>query len=271
MVGGRRVLCKNLKGLTRRCSEFRRLSDSLISPSDLLPVMPKKRLTLSKTTEKRAFQQAGSVCGFCPEHEIASLQIHHIDGNPANNVLQNLLIVCATCHTKITGGVISEADVRTKKREIEWLNSQRAVRQCASVSVNITGSTFRGDIAQNLTKISTSRQPRITHPSGSLGADLRKRGYIDYLLARYFEFRRADRSYGPPRPFSHAEIHRTIQSEFGHKTFFMPVEFFERLAAFLQSRIDRTILGRNNSSRRIPNYHSYEEHLLEQDAQRSVM
>jgi hypothetical protein len=226
--------------------------------------MPKIRLTLSKTTEKRAFQQAGAICGFCPEHEIASLQVHHIDGDPSNNVLDNLLIVCATCHTKITGGIISEADVRAKKREVEWLHSQRDSRQHgAAVNVSITGSTFRGDIAQNLTKISTRQTPRITHPPGSLGADLSKKGYIDHLLTRYFEFRRADKSYGSTRRFSYAEIHRTIQSEFGHKTFFMPVEFFERLARFLQFRIDRTILGRNNSSRGIRNYHSYEEHLLE--------
>jgi len=227
--------------------------------------MPKKRLTLSKTTEKRAFQQAASVCGFCPEHEIASLQIHHIDSDPSNNVLENLLVVCATCHTKITGGVISEADVRTKKREIEWRHGLRTIHPpTAAVNVSITSSNFHGDIAQNLTKIVAPSKPRIAHPPGSLGADLRKKGYVDYLLARYFQYRKADASYGSRRPFSHAEIHRTIQSEFGHKTFFMPVEFFERLVQFLQSRINRTILGRNNSSKHVPNYHSYEEHLLQQ-------
>jgi hypothetical protein len=227
--------------------------------------MPKKRLTLSKTTEKRAFQQAGSVCGFCPEHEIASLQVHHIDSDPSNNVLENLLVVCATCHTKITGGLISEADVRTKKREVEWRHGQRTAHTpTAAVNVSITSSSFRGDVAQNLTKIVAASRPRIAHPLGSLGADLRKKGYVDYLLTRYFQYRKADGSYGSRRPFSHAEIHRTIQSEFGHKTFFMPAEFFERLVQFLQSRINRTILGRNNSSKHVPNYHSYEEHLLQQ-------
>lgn len=226
--------------------------------------MPKKRIPLSKTTEKRAFQQAGSVCGFCPEQEIASLQVHHIDSDPTNNILENLIIVCATCHTKITGGVISEADVRTKKREVEWLHGKRvAHRPTAAVSVSITGSTFRGDIAQNITKISTPRSPRVAHPPGSLGADLGKRGYIDYLLTRYFEFRRADKSYVSGRPFSHAEIHQTIQRKFGHRTFFMPVESFERLAEFLRKRINRTIRGSNNLSRGIPNCHSYEEHLLQ--------
>ncbi len=228
--------------------------------------MAKNRITLSKTMEKRAFQQASSTCAFCPEREVASLQVHHIDGDPANNVIENLLVVCANCHTKITRGVISEADVRTKKREIEWLYVQRTdSAHPAAVNVSIAGSTFKGDIAQNMTKIVTPKPPRTAHPPGSLGADIRKKGYIDYLLTQYFDFRKADGCYGSGRPFSYAEIHRTIQREFGHKTFFMPVEYFDQLVSFLQFRIDRTILGKHNSSRGIPNYHSYEHHALERD------
>ncbi|SPE59194.1 hypothetical protein SBV1_3010002 [Verrucomicrobia bacterium] len=33
-----------------------------------------------------------------------------------------------------------------------------------------------------MTKIVTPRTPRTAHPPGSLGADLRRKGYIDYLL-----------------------------------------------------------------------------------------
>lgn len=81
-------------------------------------VMAKKaRTRLSKTLEKRVFQEAGSKCAFCPETYIVSLQIHHIDGNPSNNAFENLILVCALCHTKITGGVISEEAVRLKKRQ----------------------------------------------------------------------------------------------------------------------------------------------------------
>lgn len=230
--------------------------------------MAKSRLSLSRTVEKRVFQEAGSACVFCPENDIASLQVHHIDGDPWNNVITNLLLVCANCHTKITRGLISEADVRTKKREVEWRHPSRTTPVQAAVNVTITGSTFKGDIAQNITRITTPKAPRTAHPPGSLGADLSKKGYVDYLLGQYFEFRKADGSYGSARPFSYAEIHKTIQREFGHKTFFMPVEFFERLVEFLQFRINRTILGKHNSSRNIPNYHSYEDHLLEQDQQR---
>lgn len=223
--------------------------------------MPKKRTALSKTTEKRVFQQAASRCVFCTEADVASLQIHHIDGDPANSIIGNLLLVCANCHTKITAGVLSEADVRLKKRQLDWSPPPAA----AAVSVSISGSQFRGDIAQTITKITTPRTPRVQHPIGSLGADLQRRGYVDYLIARYYEFRDADVHYGRRGAYSHAELHKTIQREFGHRTFFMPVEYFPQLVEFLQMRIDRTIKGKHNGSKGIPNYHSYEKHVRDGD------
>jgi hypothetical protein len=80
--------------------------------------MPKQRKRFPKTLEKRVFQEAGSKCAFCAEREVVALQIHHIDDDPANNVFDNLLLVCAACHAKITGGVISAEAVRLKKRQI---------------------------------------------------------------------------------------------------------------------------------------------------------
>ena len=77
-----------------------------------------KRISMSKTLEKRVYQEAGSKCVFCPEADVASLQIHHIDEDRANNDFENLILVCANCHTKITRRVLSEADVRIKKRQV---------------------------------------------------------------------------------------------------------------------------------------------------------
>src|SRR5271154_4224155 len=104
-------------------------------------MLEKKRVKPSKTLEKRVFQQANSQCAFCPEVEATSLQIHHIDENPTNSVIENLLLVCANCHTQITAGVISEADVRLKKRQLEWANPKSNAKQ-ATVSVNISASQF---------------------------------------------------------------------------------------------------------------------------------
>ena len=80
--------------------------------------MAKKRIRLPKRLEKRVYQEAGSKCVFCPEFEVEALQVHHIDDDPANNAFENLLLVCATCHTKITGGVMSPESVWLKKRQL---------------------------------------------------------------------------------------------------------------------------------------------------------
>jgi hypothetical protein len=50
------------------------------------PIAPSKH-------QKRAFQQSSAVCAFCPEHEIASLQVHHIDGDPTNIHLDKIFVV----------------------------------------------------------------------------------------------------------------------------------------------------------------------------------
>lgn len=224
--------------------------------------MPKKRVAIPKSTEKRVYQQFTSRCGFCIETEIVSLQTHHIDGDPSNNALENLFVICGSCHGKVTGGVISEADVRLRKRQIEWMpvlptdNSSRGELPVVSVQ----HSTVMGDVAQNITKITSPKAPKILHPSGSVGANILMKGYIDYLLKRYFSHRKADSSFGRQTRFSHAEIHTSIQSAFGYKTFFMPSDYFHELVQFLQGRIDRTILGKTNLSKGIRNYHSFEDH-----------
>lgn len=227
--------------------------------------MPGRRRTRPpRQIEKRVFQEAGSQCAFCPEASVASLQIHHIDADPLNHDFENLLLVCANCHTKITEGVIPPANVRDRKRAIHQPKPTVAVTP--AVSVSISGSEFRGDIAQTITKITARGNPRIKHPDGSLGADIRKKGYIDYLIAQYYKFREADQSYGRQVSFSYSVLHTGIQRAFGHKTFFMPVEFFPRLIEYLHDQIDKTIQGKRNTKHGVPNYHTFDEHLNRHDS-----
>ena len=46
------------------------------------------------------------------------LQVHHIDENPANNVLENLIPLCASCHLKIEGEARLHAPYREKQLEL---------------------------------------------------------------------------------------------------------------------------------------------------------
>lgn len=220
--------------------------------------MVKVRKAVSSLKQKQLLQESDSQCAFCPQRDVSTFEFHHIDEDPSNNEFDNLIVVCSSCHTRITKGILSQADVGTKKRELAW--TARSHRQNSAVSVNVLASSFRGDIAQNITKISGVRAPKIAHPVGSIGANLRLRGYVDYLIGRYYEYRRIDCRYGRTGKISHAVLHKNIEREFGAKTFFLPEERFSALVAYLTRHIDNTIQGRKNSAARNLNYHSFEEH-----------
>ncbi|HUT17417.1 MAG TPA: hypothetical protein VMW84_03875 [Acidobacteriota bacterium] len=82
----------------------------------------------------------------------------------------------------------------------------------------------------------------------------------DVLIGRYFDYRKADRSYGRHSRFSHAVIHKNIEREFGAKTFFLPEHAFRNLVGYLTRHINNTIQGRINLRWGILNYHGFEEH-----------
>lgn len=52
------------------------------------------------------------VCGWDEDERI--LEVHHINENRQNNELENLVILCPTCHRKITLGYYS-LDMENKK------------------------------------------------------------------------------------------------------------------------------------------------------------
>lgn len=64
-------------------------------------------------------KEIGSICPFCRNEDVGHFEVHHIDGNPANNEISNLLMVCRICHSKITKGDITKADVHKKKNYLE--------------------------------------------------------------------------------------------------------------------------------------------------------
>lgn len=94
----------------------------------------KKRVKIKQATKVRSIlqQDVNSTCPFCENNEVGYFQIHHIDENPENNKLSNLLLLCPTCHSKITKGDIS-------RKEVEQVKATTSVRQnveFASISVD---------------------------------------------------------------------------------------------------------------------------------------
>lgn len=91
--------------------------------------------------------------------DIYALEIHHIrsreDGG--GDEPENLILVCSTCHSRITHGVISMADVVVKKRELIYIKLMERRQSSLSNGVHIRGNV-KGGIVANVVKISSTKK-----------------------------------------------------------------------------------------------------------------
>ena len=148
-------------------------------------------------------------------------------------------------------------------RDVSKVKRSDSKRTSTSNIVKIAGDVS-GSIVANTIHLDGKRLSRMNHPAGSIGANLHKKNYIQYLITRYYKYRDADKSYGATRDFSHAEIHKSIESKFKVKTYFVPQHRFEEVSNYVKQRIDRTILGKNNAKKGILNYESFDNFIAQQ-------
>ncbi|ACU07548.1 HNH nuclease [Flavobacteriaceae bacterium 3519-10] len=78
----------------------------------------KPRKTISYKIRSILQKEIKSVCPFCYNEDVEHFHVHHIDENPANNKIDNLLMLCPNCHSKITKGDIKYEEVITMKRNL---------------------------------------------------------------------------------------------------------------------------------------------------------
>jgi transcription elongation factor Elf1 len=219
-----------------------------------------KRKDIPAMTKKLIFQEANSRCPFCGEQEVTTLEIHHIhpQSEGGDDQPQNLILVCGNCHNKITNGVISDVDVFRKK--IELLSGRQSPINKASAGnvITLEHSVNTGVIA-NEVKIKTSKKTvKIQPPSGTIAANRDQRNYIKYLIDRYNTFKKADQTV---KKFSYGFIYKAIEREFRVKWDMISSEHFEKVAASLQRRIDKTTLGRVRKHRSQKNFSPFQEFL----------
>lgn len=93
-------------------------------------IKPGKKASASSKKDRKSIPQQNKVraelqkeidnlCPFCPSEEVGHFEIHHIDENPGNNAISNLLLICPTCHSKINKGDIKKETVARRKKQLE--------------------------------------------------------------------------------------------------------------------------------------------------------
>ena len=130
-------------------------------------------------------------------------------------------------------------------------------------ATSIAGRTTHGAGHNGPNAINRARRSNRAneYPLGTIGNDLEQRNYVRYLVERYHRALRAESRFGTGSParFSFAVIFTNIERKFGAPTYFVSQARFDELVRYLQHRIDGTVLGKSNISRRIRNYASREE------------
>jgi hypothetical protein len=217
---------------------------------------------ISARTRKQVFQEALSHCPFCGESDVDTLDVCHIDarskGGPAE--VENLILACATCHRKIDSSQISIAHVLATKRTLAGAPSSVQPPDRPARKGHVLD--FRGrntGVVANEVKITTARTIRLQPPGGVIASDANLRSYIKRLIDRYNDFKRSE--VGDAMDFR--MIYAAINREFKSKWDFVPVSRFDELAAYLQRRIDGTILGKVQKKKGSRNYSTFEEYMAE--------
>jgi len=77
-----------------------------------------KRISVPYKIKALLQKEINSKCPFCNSDDVAHFEVHHIDGNPVNNDLMNLILICPTCHSKMEKGDIITARVKEVKVKI---------------------------------------------------------------------------------------------------------------------------------------------------------
>lgn len=199
-------------------------------------------------------------------------------GFPAEcrNAAENLILMCGRHHKIIdteTKTYTTEELLRIKKIHEEsgvveispqiakhaqallnYHESFNITNNAGQIAINSPGAIVAGvvNLKGNRTKVVTSA------PVGAIGASQPMSAYCKYLIEQYNKYQKADFTEKSNYKFMALPI--AVKRKFGNRWQDLPETDFDAVVAFLQSRIDETIIGRNNRKKATRNYHLFPEH-----------
>jgi len=227
-----------------------------------------RRKTVPQKTKMLLQKEVDSRCPFCNSDDVDHFQFHHIDENPKNNDTANLLMLCPTCHSKITKGDIGRSEVEKTKNRLA-VEKQSGETKMGNV-VNFNDKVGSAVVGDN-NKVTVNVKPptkKNKYPAGSLGANNDKTNYISYLITRYHEYKEWEVG---KEKMNYAIFQSGLKKKYRigktRTLYNVPEIKFEELASEVQKRIDGTVLANVKRSKdQFKNYLSYDEYLEETKA-----
>jgi hypothetical protein len=221
----------------------------------------KSRIKIPQENKIRAELQReiSSSCPFCEGQEVGHFEIHHIDENPANNDKINLLLLCPTCHSKITKGDISKDEVY--KIKLSLLSKQLPkTLNTSKVNNNSFKNVNQAIVGDNNSIVINHQQKTVKakYPPGCIGYDTLKANYIGHLIKRFNEYKEYEVG-----KVNYAVFAGSLKKQFSipptRTIYNIPIEKFEELVSYIQLRIDGTKLARIKGKSH-KNYSSFSEY-----------
>lgn len=212
-------------------------------------------------------KEISSQCPFCISQEVDTFEVHHLNEIPDDDRLENEIMICPTCHTKIHAGTIPRNEVYIKKfklMEAAKQGNQQIPSPHERPSNNITQINL-GDktiqVAGDLTvQMMQNRRAKAAVPvSGVIGTSPNERSYIEYLYHRLIDYKKAIPGYDSKRAGS--IVARYVSGAFGTTWTYVPIEKFDSLVSLLQQKIEETPIGRKHKKNGTKAYSSFEEHM----------
>ena len=228
----------------------------------------RKRKVPSLAITKSVLKRYNCKCQFCGNNDISILELHHIDENPDNTTIDNLIPLCPNCHSKVTKGIISQHDVDIMRQRVAvgtlpfpQIEKPKKKKTYQNISASHGGISVGGDVSDSYIEthihIDSKKNKPYIYPN-SIGAHITWINYIGYLINRLAEYRLKDEKYS--RENVYPVIRRILRNHFGADAKDIAEYKFSEVVSYLQGEINktkfaRTLIYKNHGK----NYETYDE------------
>lgn len=188
----------------------------------------------------------------------------------------NIILLCRHHHAVVDGDTRTyTVDALQKIKDIhdayagapDVADSDAVVRLLLGNWTSVSIEQNSGNIAigspgavqcQHVTVKTTRKSVAVVPPPGSIGSDVDRTGYVQYLINRYNEF--ASKQGGRDCKFNYGAISRNLQSKFRTNWKLLPLAKFDNVVTELHRRIDRTRIARINKGKGWASYSTFDEY-----------